>query len=356
MKNKITLTLPAILTLFTSIVHGSSTNKQLSTLECVNFRNPAYCQDDVQISGELLYWKTNVQIPYALTHESSVSPNIDTNQKIQNVSFDYNPGFRIGAGYKFSENQWDTNVIWTYFQETDHSSVFRTDTIDVHTLWDVGTASGILSATSATAGFTQNFQTLDAVLGKTFFPNKPTILRYFIGIKGALIKEKENIFYNGTSNGDGLPLSSTVTLTNDFKGIGLTNGLNATWNIAEGWSLYGKGEFAALWGNFDLEQNYFFQGTTTDFPVPFTINNQNTIYALKMNLVTAIGVAWKYRFNNAALLTLSFGYEFNYWPNQVLLANFFENDQNLNGGLALLFQQPSDVGIHGFVLKAGLDF
>jgi hypothetical protein len=344
---------------FAAEYNASTVDDRLAALEKKVFDAPIRSREyGFNAWGEFLWWRGNLSLPYAVSHTLTTAFDLDTNQKIRNVRMGYDPGFRLGIGYETRHDQWDTALIWTCFNQEGKNSVRKTDIMDIHAVWESSQPPGTINSAVAKATLHLHLQTLDYVLGKSFLWSQPFRFRYFMGIKGATLRVRDHILYDGTSVPDNFPLTEHVKVANYFRGLGLTNGLETFWNIKGGWGFFGRAELAALWGRFITKQRDRFESpNTSGLHTPFTLKNRNKLYDVKLNFICALGLFWKREFcKKKALLTLSAGYEFNYWPNQILLNNFLEVQQNDQGGSALLFQQPSDIGFQGYDVRARLDF
>lgn len=307
---------------------------------------------------EFLYWKTNIAtFPFAFTTVAG-DHSLSTDQKLQQVPFSYDPGFRVGANYEFTCDHWDAAIVYTRFKQSNSNAISKTETLNLKTVWDV---TGLIQADSAAAKLHESFQTIDLVLGKTFRINCPFNIRYYAGIKWAHIKELMNILIAGRVDA-GPDLTSQITdnteLKNFSKNIGLMGGVTACWDFKKGLGIYSRGELALLRSRFSIGQQEIIDGPSFTPPTVITLQNTQIFKAVKANLVLELGIQWCRNFCcDRIQLGLNIGYELNYWPTQILLARFVVGgDPASTTGPIFLTQQSTDLGFGGFNFGVSINF
>jgi hypothetical protein len=201
----------------------------------------------------------------------------------------------------------------------------------------------------------ENLQVIDLNFGKMFMWSKPFSFRLYTGLKGAFVDEKFGIVYEGTFTDVTRPATETITIKNNMKGIGLNNGLKACWNLWKGLSFYTRGEIAVLYSQFKTKFNQTLD-VGGDVNASFPIASTNSFRSLKTNLVAEAGFNWNVDLGHSAKLSLFGGYEFNYWPNQIIWNRYLINQSDLTGGIAYILQELGDVGFQGLNVGASLSF
>jgi hypothetical protein len=102
---------------------------------------------------------------------------------------------------------------------------------------------------------------IDLELGREFFVSKWMTLRPHIGARSAWVRQRQAIEYTGgnllSSYSSFLAGANRADIhqRNNYWGMGLRGGLDSTWGLGAGVSLYGKLAMSALWGRFHVNQN-----------------------------------------------------------------------------------------------------
>lgn len=156
-----------------------------------------------------------------------INPNgtIDSffSDKRNDPHFKWSPGFRVGAGYQFTNN-WGVAAYWMYF----YSKADRHDGHENHFRWRL------------------NFDVVDVVLENEFYFASCFTVRPFAGVRGAYIEQKARSFRLNRS---------TIRATDGehkkarFTGVGPIAGLELNWNMGCGWGIYANSAISSLWGN-----------------------------------------------------------------------------------------------------------
>ena len=144
--------------------------------------------------ASFLYWKTdeNLNLVY------KISPLEGGTDKLtaKRVDFDYEPGFKIGMGYRINEQAWDLFVNWTWLRSYPHLSEHSTaSTAIISGLQSPLGGLDFTNASSAKANGKFAFDSVDIELGKDFFIGKRVSLRPFAGIKTAWVNQNVHTKY-----------------------------------------------------------------------------------------------------------------------------------------------------------------
>jgi hypothetical protein len=212
-----------------------------------------------------------------------------------------------------------------------------------------------MQANHASGKMQENLQVIDLNFGKIFRWSNPFSFRFYTGLKGAFVDEKFTIVYDGTFTDITRPTTETIVIKNNCKAIGLNNGLNFNWNLCKGLSFYTRGEIAILWSDFSIKFNELLD-VGGDINASFDVRSTNPFTSLKTNLVAEAGFNWNVDLSCSAKLSLFAGYEFNYWPNQIIWNRYLINQSDLTGGIAYILQELGDVGFQGLNVGGSLSF
>lgn len=261
----------------------------------------------------------------------------------QNLSFGWDAGFRVGAGYNLEYDQWDTQLYWTWFRTKANQtqkvfpefipisgSVLVTEEI----LPEFFAASiSNDSAQKAHIHWTLLFNMIDWELGRCYWVSKSLSLRPFIGLKGGWINQKIHVDY------DNLIISSAPTsnigrehVKNNFWGIGPACGLNTKWQLRNFGthfpSFFGDFSIATLGGTWTCSDVY---NDTTGKQVTSKTRNSK-LGALMFG--GFVGLGWDVDFREGrSHFSTQLGYEMQLWVNQLRVATI--QLERLHGDLTL---------------------
>ncbi len=252
-----------------------------------------------------------------------------SSNKLKEVHFGWDPGFRVGLGYGMHYDQWDTQAYFTWFHTrgSDHvsstpGSVFSTFLGNFYV--DNATGAGISgpSYQKADIGWSIRFNMFDWELGRNYWVSRALALRPFLGIKGGWIDQSiHSTWHNPALTGAQFFSKGEENIKNDFWGIGPSAGVNMKWNLLTRpcHSLYLFGDFsgALMWGHWsfrDLFRNNIQQRVKVDL--------ENIKSAATM-VRAFTGFGWsanlkqdRYRFS------AKLGYEAQCWLNQLQFYSF----------------------------------
>lgn len=216
------------------------------------------------------------------------TPLFLTDEEVRNPSPRWDWGFRIGLGVNTAWDNWDLGIVYTHFSNEGKDSVCTTNCacefiIPVYTT--PLTQLLFAGVVSAAAEWKLELNMIDVEVGRDFYVSRYLSTRPFFGIRGARIKQGEDIFYQGgiptilnylfseyVSESGLLPRSAeldlgvttqTFDLDSRFTGVGPRIGFNTTWRVGGGFSLMADLALNLLYGNFnssvDTQTPYFLQ-------------------------------------------------------------------------------------------------
>jgi hypothetical protein len=273
--------------------------------------------------------------------------------------FDFQPGFKVGAGFKFAHDGWDLYANYTWLNPAKIKTQISSP--DGHL---VGPGDPYLSAPTLLRvkdTFQQSFNTLDLELGRQFFLSRFLTLRPYFGLKAMWIDQHKRDYstvFNDISNGLVGGVSSVIvqpgnTITTliakqDVKswGVGIRGGFAPVWYFMKDFGLYGNFAASCLWSSFKNHTRTSFKGFFTD-PVTGAItpisaisgNIGRSFHTVTPVIEVGLGLTYMMFFHeDTSALTLSAG-----WEEQVWIG--------FNGGY------PSgNLSLQGFTFKVGYEF
>lgn len=322
---------------------------------CPIVENPVCCCPDMRVgngffgSAELLYWKFyEGGTEFAVDYNTNLAGDL-AGAHSKKVTFDWESGFRVSAGYQFPQNGWDLYA--TYSQVLPHGSDSSSATA-----FPLLYYQGIFEATTAMAKANWNihFRTLDVELAQKFCLTKSLSWRPHFGLKAAWINQHLHVTYSNLAHGvTSLAASMAVKEKNDFKGVGVQAGFDSQWKIGCGFSLFGKLSGALLVSEFELHQTQNFVPVASE---SFDqIDLKTHLHVLSPMAQVALGLEWERGiYCDTMLLHFNIGFESQYWWNQNRLERFTTIGDIF--GVPNYIRVSEDLGLYGLTLGGGLDF
>ncbi len=216
-----------------------------------------FCQgySEFYIDASGLYWRAHENgLAYAL--RSSSNHKLAPNSEIENPDFDWDFGFRIGLGYRFS-NEYDLLAQFTSLQTHANNDLFAHHGEVLFPSWQKPTEGGPDFAKHVHTHWRLHLGIVDLLLAKRFQVSSYFAIIPQAGVRAGSIRQKYYLDYFGGSFIDG---EEIVHMKNKFFGVGPNAGLVAEWGLGKGFSLFGKSLFSLLFGHFYLHQNNYARG------------------------------------------------------------------------------------------------
>lgn len=341
---------------------------------------------DVFFSAELLIWKPREDDLNYATELSSGIPTADNtfrDAKVQNWKGKWNAGVRLGLGWNTSYDGWDLSLFWTHFNSRNKKShdgndcdccpcapgVFQPEYFPKDYCGG-GNLTPIYVTEAENKRWKLRLNMLDLELGREFFVSKWMTLRPHVGVRGAWIRQKFKVEYEGgnmfssaasncttcacfvTDAGSfaaGTVTEDEISMKNNFWGVGLRAGLDSQWGLGAGFSLFGKLALSALWGKFKVNQVHELENTAgVEGRIMVMKNNFNVCRPI-MDL--ALGLRYDTTFSNDSWgFGVWAGWEHHYFWGQNKLfkmvgANYDVVDQN-----------DGDLSVAGVNIGVSFDF
>ncbi len=201
------------------------------------------CNENFWVSGDVLYL-TACEGGFGCAFGSTAIESTVSNGQVitsiaeedRDIDFDWDVGFRVGAGYRFDCSCWDASIYWTHFNE-----------------------NGSGHDCESSAKWKLRFNEVDALLGYTFKYNDCFNIRPFFGARYAKINQSLDTNLVSTVLVVATNASSIVTTTDSdtehFWGAGPVLGFDANFLLGCGFSVYGNLAGSLLYGEFKDEFN-----------------------------------------------------------------------------------------------------
>lgn len=197
---------------------------------------------------EYLYWSVSqVNMPYAVTIEDV---NKFANFKEIQQQHHWASGFRLTVGTQFCYSA-DMTLAWTRFHSKFHDSessktVIATELLAPNIGFIIGGAD---AGGPASSKWTLDFDTIDWDFGMPFFYKEVLRVFPFIGLKGILLHQQQNIIYeNFLDTNIEARVFASIVEKNDFNGVGPKLGFSVSYLLASKWFLDGVFASSLLYG------------------------------------------------------------------------------------------------------------
>ncbi|HSX12142.1 MAG TPA: Lpg1974 family pore-forming outer membrane protein, partial [Rhabdochlamydiaceae bacterium] len=312
--------------------------------------------DDVTafyVTGEALYWKA------AEGGLTNVVKGVPIGAQIlggrsKHPRFNWHWGFRLDAGYNMCYDLWDIYASWTRFHFQDRKNTnlgpdrdpFIEGFPSLFPFW----VPGFFTSPTVNQSETEwkvRLDVIDLQLGREFYVTNYLSLKPHLGLRTAWIHQTYNItdFSDASSFLETGVRTASMDMKNNFWGIGIVGGLDTTWDIGCGFTIYGNGALSILDGHF---QNKFrFSSTFLDEKL-LNSDHQNMAVlvadlALGLRWDTSFGCDW-YR------LGIWTGYEQHVYFEQ----NQFMNYQFFSLSLPVYYTNGGNLSTNGLVI--GMEF
>jgi len=330
------------------------------------------CDDiGLYLFADALYWHADVTNAEWAFVSNAGSPTIPTAGSNKELAFKWNWGFRVGIGYEFDHDQWDSDIYYTWFKNRAANNSTSQTSFTTPARGSASTLNGDMDTdpaliTGGRANTKLSFQVLDWELGRAFYISNSISLRPHVGLKGAWIHLKEGETFTSS-------LGETYKINNSTRSweVGPSAGINSNWyfgcanTMAVGkgevrdrpmWSIFGDVSGALMYGHFKNSHSEVgtIAGATVDGFQPSSLNRNLMVPVL----TGVLGLAWDMCFDcDKVHLGIRAGYELQYW--------FRQNQRfsNINdGSFGSSFAAPrytrttGDLALQGLTIDVRLDF
>ena len=313
-----------------------------------NYRAPSF-----NFFVHALYWQPREEgLEYMIRNDNGATFVDDGS--VQRVNFDWNGGFRIGAGYCHTSCPIGFNVYYTRFT-TDGCDCISTTTFPsvLFPVWS-NPSTNVVTEQEANSTVRLWLNVFDAQLSTIVSPNDCVNLMPVFGLRYASIKQRFCINANGgQSNGPvAFVLDDAITMHNNFRGVGPKIGINSTWGDWHGLSIFGAMDWALLYGRFDITQKETISFSDDVPKTTFLDIKCNRFHLTRPNLNMILGLQWHWQKSDGYFdICLSAGWEHQYFFGQNQLMRFSDD---VNPGVNTAVQ--GDLSIQGLTAALNIAF
>jgi len=323
---------------------------------------------DVFFTADFIYWTARQDgMAYARSGVDDYDTAVALNNTTEGSTFfpktKFSPGFKAGVGLNLGHDGWDVYLNYTWFHThlQGSKSSQHANSQGIIPLWDIGTIGHVtakdhfivlnsfISVSNAQSDWFLHFNNFDLSLGRNFYVSQYLALRPFVGLKGTWYNQKYDVRYSGFLDPDIAEdvLSTHLHMKQNFWGVGIRTGLDASWFFDKNWSIFGNTAVSALWGRF---QNHRYDYVTrAPINPPHTVTVIDTIFnfhSVKPVLELQLGLRYDYWFSSDQ-------YHFGVsaaWEEQV----WFSQNQFFDVGVG--YSHPGDLIFQGLTIDFRFDF
>jgi hypothetical protein len=152
-------------------------------------------------------------------------------------------------------------------------------------------------------------------------------------------------------------------MDNDFKGIGVRGGLDSTWILGRGFSLFGNVALSIVYGRFSIYQDEYTRLASTPFAKAPVMDFRESFHASRGMTDLELGIEYTTMFSDCNYgFTVSLAWEHHMFFNQnQLWRTAFINNNIAAGTLPLtgdntFIHSRGDLSTQGWTLTATFDF
>jgi len=268
------------------------------------------CDWGLFVSGEFLYWyarETHLSYAAVLTTPATLNDvTLQTPSSVKAFGVSWDPGFRVGIGYNWRCDGWDTYLNWTSFCNSRSDSVSVASLDDgfivspwAYSLYGIDGDSIILSTpwTSVKGKWSLNFNQIDLELGRKYWLSKCFSLRPYAGLRGQWLETTLKVDSNFVTspNFDTRVTSATDSskITDDAWGGGFLVGIQPNWHLCSNFIIYSNWSGSLTWGEYKSKRSETFELTsgsiTSTLPLKFDYN----FYGMLATIDLGIGFRWE---------------------------------------------------------------
>jgi hypothetical protein len=214
------------------------------------------------LETSFLVWKARTSDSMYAVSAPKNDFSLPYRSSLYEMSFSFEPGFRVGAGWHSNHDSWTVGGLFTYFRTTQRSSVEMSSAGDlknpsqfssevINSLLPGATGMVELYFQKAVSYYNLLFQDLSLSLSKSYLTGMVTFAPE-IALEGVWLKGFQSSTY---SKGQVLGNNYLrVNRKNRFAGLGPQTGLTMNWGLLKDWSLQQSLKASLLLGN--LKSDY----------------------------------------------------------------------------------------------------
>ncbi len=312
-------------------------------------RTQTRCPWDIFVDASFIYWQPleeNLELGIVGNlRTAGGAASVQLNGNVVDLDYSYKPGFKVGLGGFFDYDNWDLHAEYTWL----HSTETRTTSVPaialpsqvIYPFWGVPQWVSSNVFNSADASWKMHLDVVQLDLGRWYYVGTKLVFHSTLGARGAWIGQHYDITYANTAPmGVGTAEVLTVNAKTHSWAVGPEVGLDAYWNLGEGFRIFGCGEFDILYTRYtSLQLNQYTQATAAAARTQEVAVKQKHLGCLRHHIDLNLGLGWgTYWDCNNWYTDIALGYEFQVFFDQNMFRHFnddimFANSRVVGGNL-----------------------
>jgi len=308
---------------------------------CGFYFNVGLIYEQMRVSNTLAAYKQHVG------PEDGTSWDPTYNYTMYNYGFNMEPGFKFAMGYEPGYDDWSLKASFEWLRSQGTFGEENTTANLLESYFDNSS-----SYQNANATLDIDYFLLDVYLARGSYISNKFALEPVAGIKASwLYYDKEAIFAtNGTLTAK---QSFLIVAKTDFWGVGPMVGLNSTYHMSAGWSIFSLSDLSLLLGQNKLV-NY--RGIVTVETVPGNTKVSTTTDVICPTVRAVLGVQYeRYVMCDAQHLVLRAGFDSRYYFNQYPVTTMHQDTASSSPYVPSIIENGS-FGMVGLLLDLGWSF
>ena len=301
---------------------------------------------DFYVTGTFLWWQPiQEQMAYAETTYGAASALVG---KVHGLSFDWKAAFKVGVGYNWGYDGWDSYLQYTRSNTSMSSSKTLGAGVNevLHDLWNLQDLG--LAKNKVTSKWDLDFNVFDLEFGRPGYFGTCLTLKPHFGLRGGWIDQSNLI----TSQDSDLLSTYEGTFTSKSWFVGPRAGIYTKWDIGEGFRFFGNAAVSAFAQKFDkvtVREQQAANASLWYRAQDLVAKHVNT------SLDMVIGLAWGTYFdNNNWYFDLAIGYETQVWTEQNMMRHL--QQMAFVTGDVTNVTKPGNLMFQGLNVTARFDF
>jgi hypothetical protein len=301
---------------------------------------------------DYLFWKPQMEdchFGLKTTETTDAAGTTTAKARLKQPSFELSSGVRLGFG-GYSSDSWDISARGTYLfsDASKHTNANPSNGVVSVPNW-YGSIFG-LNGISAHDRWQMNFALLDLSIGREFFLTKRFAVHPFIGLRGAIINQKDLVKYSALYTLT--QLVGTLQVMGDTKfraksniaGVGPRAGFDLNFYVARDWAFLGGLAGSLLYTHYSTTEKFFGFQVSSGTPQvlnQFNLKVKDSSNFGRANLDAYIGFGWNHWFDNGKKrLAVALAFEAQQWFN---LNQWFALDLTSNAGALPTTNNPLNI-------------
>ena len=294
------------------------------------------------LTGDFLYWKAEENgLTYAFKVKHPENDLFNNHLHLKDPHFEWDYGFRVGAGWNIPHDHWDLYLNWTHFYTGAQGHVHANQDEGIFPVWAAPFGPlGNHFVLRSKAFWKLYLNILDAELGKEYYVGKKLSLRPHLDIRTVWIDQHFTVDYEDPD------LNDRVEMKQNYWGIGPRVGLDLQWWLCWGLSICGNADISLVYGKIRSHQEEEMVG------VPGHLHYNQHLHITRAITDLGLYLAWDHMFyHDQYHFGLKAGWEEHLFFGQNQLFRFL--DPFFNGSIV---SNQGDLALQGWTFSARIDF